>query len=119
MARETKAQRLEREATEAAARLYQATQEYFPNLMAALERASKNEMELSVVSGHFHVRRPGEGDAWAFPTEYTEVANNLLWELNWELDLKEEAAREEERRYLVRVQALAKLTKEEKELLGL
>lgn len=119
MARETKAQREAREATEAAARRHQETHEYFPKLMEVLERATKNDMELSVVSGHFHVRRPGEGDAWAFPTEHTDVASNLLWELNYELDLREEEKREEERRYLVRVQALAKLTKEEKELLGL
>lgn len=119
MAKETKAQRMEREAREQEERLEQLRTEYFPKLMTTLERASKNDMQLFVRDGHFYVCRGNESDSWAFPAEYTETSNNLLWNLNYELELKEEAAREEERRYQVKQAALAKLTKEEKELLGL
>lgn len=118
MAKETTSQRRVREALEEAAHLEQVKTEYLPALMDTLCRASFHGMELSASNGHFHVRRPGEGDSWAFPPKYNTVASNLLWELNFELNLKEQEDLENERRYQVRKSALAKLTKEEKEILG-
>ena len=121
MARETKAQRQAREEAERQAELEKASVEYFPRLMALLERACKNNMELSVVDGEFHVRDRSERDfLWTFAPVFTTKTN--MWDLDG-LDAVCEEEEERERvwqhKQMVRRQALAKLTPEEREELGL
>lgn len=121
MARETKAQREAREAQLQAERLADERATYLPRLMALLERAVKANFDLSVKEGKFVVydrdeRRPTEH--FLFP-EHTDVAEGRLWDLDFDVGQKEAAQREAERQYQMRQAALAKLTKEERALLGL
>lgn len=122
MARETKAQRLEREAAERA--LYEAeqTQTYPARLMAMLERAVNANFELTVENGAFLLEDRDERRDYrrqVLTLEYTKANQETLHELDWRVEMKEEAARESERRYAVKQAALAKLNQEERELLGL
>lgn len=121
MARETKAERLEREAKERMERLAEEVRTYLPRLMALMERASKVNFELEVREGKFVLwdrdeRRPTEH--FMFP-EHTDVAEGKLRDLDFEVGCKEEAVAEAERKFRVKNAALAKLTEEERELLGL
>ena len=121
MARETKAARDERLAAEAEARRTVARATYMTRVMAVLERATKANFELEVRDGLFVVedrdaRRDG---TYRFPAEWSLDADNALDSLEFEVGYKEEALREAERRALVRTTALSKLTKEEREELGL
>jgi len=123
MPRETKAQRLEREAAERAAREAEQAAQYLPKLMAALEEATKkNNYELTVVDGVFKLR-DRDGESWVeahfLHPVYTQEDWDQLESLVWDLKMKAEARAEAERKYLVKQAALAKLSKEERELLGL
>jgi hypothetical protein len=93
---------------------------YLPRLMAALAQATNDNFELTVEDNLFVVRDRDSNtrDTFAMSPTYTREA--------WELDSLEsylaekEAARvESERKYLVRLSALNKLTAEEKQLLNL
>ncbi len=121
MARETKAERLAREAAVKLAQ--QATQAatYPQRLMAMLERATKANFELTVKDGEFLLNdRDDRSAGWTVLTMIWGTENEgELQELDWRLEIKEEAEREAQRRMLVRNQALNKLTQEERELLGL
>ena len=121
MARETKAQRQEREAAERVARLEQEKQEYFPKLMELMERACKNNFELTVVDSKFKLSdRDSRDDFWSFEPQWSESFD--LWsftDLEYHLERKEEARQEAERKYQLRQNALAKLTAEERKELGL
>jgi hypothetical protein len=121
MAKETKAQRLVRET--AAQEAYRARQEatYFTRVMALLERAQKSNFELEVKDMSFVLfdrdeRRP---TTVTLSTEYNQDANEVLEELSWTVSFKESQTTESNRKFLVMQAALAKLTKEEKELLSL
>ena len=122
MARKTKAElAAEREAYEAAQRAERAAA-YPAKLMAALEEATqKNNYELTVVNGMFSLRdRDASRDpALSLTAAYTENSQNALENLEWDLQMKAEERAEAERRYAVKQAALAKLSKEERELLGL
>lgn len=121
MARETKAERLAREAAERAA--YQAEQAatYPDRLMAMLERATNANWELSVKENKFILNDRDETWAPVFELTlvYSQQNQDTLNELDWRLDVKEAEIRESARRYQVKQTALAKLSQEEKDLLGL
>ena len=120
MARKTKA---EREAEAQAAREQQeaAAREAYPALlMNALERATNLSFELEVRNGTFRVTdRNSPMDAWELTYSYTPDADSDLDMLRWELEQREAAEAEANRKWLAKQAALAKLSKEERELLGL
>lgn len=124
MARETKAQRLEREAAERAAQEATQRANYQIMLMAALESATQeNNYELEVRAGMFKLRDRDSPSGWRESTLLALSYNQESWEaledLNFRLRLKAEARAEAERKLAAKQAALAKLTQEEKELLGL
>ncbi len=121
MARETKAERLAREAAEKLAQQAAQAATYPQRLMAMLERATKANFELTVKDGEFLLSdRDDRSAGWTVLTMIWGTENEgELQELDWRLEIKEEAEREAQRRMLVRNQALNKLTQEERELLGL
>ena len=120
MARMTKAQR---EATEEAARVEQENQlraEYPTRLMKALSQATELKFVLSVVDDSFVVTEPNETypELFAMSYEYNAEAEEQLYDLELELKLRYAEFVEKERRQQVRANALAKLSDEERELLG-
>ncbi len=122
MARETKAEKMERMAAERAAQLAVAKATYTDRMMTVLERANKVNFELEVRDGMFALQdRDARRDGTYFlPAVWNEAnADDFLRNLEFEVELKEEATREAERRAQVRAQALSKLSQEERELLGL
>lgn len=125
MARETKSERLAREAAEAArVEAYQAEQ-YLPRLMTAMEEATKlNNYELTVVEGAFKLYdRDAERRGWEEPLLLSPVYSASNWDtlesLEWNLKMKADQRAESARRTLMKNAALAKLSAEERELLGL
>lgn len=120
MARMTK---MQREAAEEAVRVEQEKQlhvEYPTRLMKALSQATELQFVLSVVDGSFVVIDPGERypEAFTMSYEYNAEAEQQLYDLELELKLKYAEFVEKERRRQVRANALAKLSDEERELLG-
>jgi hypothetical protein len=121
MARETKAERLAREAAEAAAFAAEQAATYPQRLMAMLERATNAYFELTVKDGEFLLNDRDVSTAWTVVLTMVWNTENEgeLQELDWRVELKEEAEREALRRVTVRNQALNKLSIEEREILGL
>ena len=120
MARMTKAQR---EAAEEAARVEQENQlraEYPTRLMKALSQATELKFVLSVVDDSFVVTDPSERypELFTMSYEYNAEAEQQLYDLELELSVKYAEFAEKERRQQVRANALAKLSFEERELLG-
>ena len=120
MARMTKAQR---EAAQEAARVEQENQlraEYPTRLMKALSRATELQFVLSVVNDSFVVTDPSERypELFTMSYEYNAEAEQYLYDLELELSVKYAEFVEKERRQQVRANALAKLSDEERELLG-
>ena len=120
MARMTKAQR---EAAQEAARVEQENQlraEYPTRLMKALSRATELQFVLSVVNDSFVVTDPSERypELFTMSYEYNVAAEQQLYNLELELSVKYAEFVEKERRQQVRANALAKLSDEERELLG-
>jgi hypothetical protein len=121
MARETKAERLEREAAEKLVQQAAQAATYPQRLMALLERATNANFELTVKDGEFLLEdRDDRSAGWTVLTMIWGTENEgELQELDWRLEVKEEAEREALRRVMVRNQALNKLSIEEREILGL
>jgi hypothetical protein len=121
MARETKAQRDARYDAERDARLAVAKASYPQRLMAVLERATKMNFELSVMNAEFRVedRDDRRADMYLLPYEFSTKADDTLQSLEWEVESKEEARAEYERKANLRATALSKLTAEEREALSL
>jgi len=121
MARETKAQREARLELEAAQRLEVAKATYVERMMAVLRRASKQNFELDVSeSMRFLVTdRDSREDYFYVSPNWDKSADMALVELEQSVEWKEEAAAESQRRYQVKQTALAKLSDEERQLLGL
>jgi hypothetical protein len=121
MARETKAERLAREAAEKLVQQAAQAATYPQRLMAMLERATKANFELEVREAMFFLQdRDDRRDRTvALTLSYSEANEEALQTLDWRVEMKEEAEREALRRVTVRNAALAKLSKEERELLGL
>ena len=121
MARKTKAElTAEREAAHQA-RYDVAKATYTERMMAVLERAVKENFELTVRSGKFVVEDRDERRASPYVVQpvWTETADMDLYSLEVSVELKEEESAELVRKAQVRGKALAKLTEEERELLGL
>ena len=121
MARETKAERLAREAAEKAQRLEVAKATYVERMMAVLRRATKQNFELEVSETmHFRVTdRDGREDYFYVSPDWDKSADMALEELEQSVEFKEEAATEAERLRNLRQTALAKLTEAERRALSL
>ena len=119
MPREFKAQRIQRESEELAARQLEYARLYPERLMEALARATNHCFEITVTDGMFFVwnRNSVEGYNLPYsiqPTEQFKPLQDLEGELNHQDDVK----REDDRLDGIRRGALNKLTSEEKEVLG-
>jgi hypothetical protein len=121
MARETRAEREVRLEAEHQAQLAVAKASYTERMMAVLERAVKENFELNVSNGQFVVedRDDRYRQAYNLQPTWSETADMDLYSLEVSVELKEEASAELVRKAQVRGKALAKLTEEEREALGL
>jgi hypothetical protein len=122
MARKTK-QELAAERLAYEAQQKQEAREAYPaRLMAVLALATeKNNFELSVRENQFYVvDRDDRADDYLLPYKFEDYESLYSLEsLENAVDSKARARAEQERKYLVRQSALAKLTAEERELLDL
>jgi hypothetical protein len=122
MARKTKAERQAEAEAWAAATLAMEQAEYPARLMAALELATRtNNYELSVENGMFVLRDRDQRRPTAvmLTTSYTLDNHTALDELEWSMRVKADEREQAERQRQAREAALAKLTEEERKLLGL
>lgn len=119
MARETAAQRNARFDAERQARQEAMQADYPTLLLDTLERATKLNYELKVVEAKFVVREWNTSATWAMTPLYTEDSQDALESLVYDVESEEEKRAEADRRYQAKQTALAKLTKEERDLLGL
>jgi hypothetical protein len=121
MARETRAQREARWNAERDAQVAVAKATYTERMMAVLERAVKENFELTVKGNQFLVADRDDRRASPFfvYAEWTVVSDMALYELEVSVELKEEARAERERVLNLRQTALAKLTDEERKALSL
>lgn len=121
MARKTKAELTAERLAAEAARLLEMAEAYPRRLMEMLERATKENFELTVKEGMLRVedRDNRRADAYMLSYSFTKHADSTLDELEWDLKEKEEARLEAERKANLRTTALNKLSTEERELLGL
>jgi hypothetical protein len=124
MARKTKAEwAAEHEAAEAARQaVAQAT--YTDRMMAVFERANRVNFELQVMNSKFVMRdRDADfyrrDDVFALTAAWSPDNDEVLRDLTWRVESKEEAEAEAERKRQLRANALAKLSQEEREELGL
>lgn len=120
MARKTKAQR-EAEQLEHRMMLEHMAREAYPKLlMEILERVTKLcTFDIEVREGKFVVTdRNDPCDPWVLTHEYTPDADIELDMLRWEVERQERAEEEANRKYLLKQSALAKLSAEEREILG-
>ena len=120
MARKTKAQ-LDAEAQALREQQEAEAREAYPNLlMDALERATRLGFQIVVRDQKFVViDRNSPKDAWGLTYSYTPDADSDLDMLRWVLEQREAAEAEANRKWLARQVALAKLSEEERDLLGL
>jgi len=121
MAKETKAQREARLELVQEGRLAMARATYTERMMAVLERAVRENFELTVKGNQFLVADRDERRVSPYTVQpvWTDTADMDLYSLEVSVELKEEASAELVRKAQVRGKALAKLTEEERELLGL
>lgn len=123
MVRETAKQRREREEAEVSARIAEEKAAYPTRLMEALHRASNHTAEIAVGKNLKFV--VSYVDEWGDKQQIflpTTVDNHLdMWHLNEltrVLDRKDEEVAEAKRVAELRKNAIAKLTDEEREILG-
>lgn len=116
MARKTKEQlAAERQAWEAANQAL-ARDKYPSRLMAALERLSNLGGTIFVRDGFFNVKT--SYDTYDLAYHYEAVYDDALYELEYDLNREEARVAEAERKAALYKTALNKLTKEEREILG-
>ena len=123
MVRKTKAE-LEAEAQAAREQREAEAREAYPNLlMDALERATKLGFGIVVRDKKFLIvdrnSHSSVNDMPGLTYKYTPDSDAALDMLRWDLDQLEAAEAEANRKWLARQAALAKLSEEERELLGL
>ena len=121
MARKTKAElQAEREEAQALQEAHEFAQ-YPTRLMAALERATTLNFELEVRNSQFNLRdRDSRRPETVFLTlTHTRDSRQALDNLEWNLRVEADERAEAERQRLARETALAKITEEERNLLGL
>ena len=120
MARETRAQREARWALEAEGQRKANSSAYLPRLMALFESARSEQFELRVENARFVlVDFSRNNSKFSFAAEYNDDDWSELERLQAELNYRNKERLEQERRVAAKQAALAKLTKEERELLGL
>ena len=101
-----------------------AAEQYLPKLMNALEEATiRNNFELTVRNGQF-VLRDRDAESWdntlfAMSPVYSMDNDETLCDFGYELAHKIAQREEAHRKAEAKAAALNKLTKEERELLGL
>lgn len=119
MARKTKAElAAEREEAQAAREAHEFAA-YPARLMAALELATSLHYELQVKESKFVVRNPNEREEFYLTPMHTLASQDTLQEMEWTLESEQARRAEAHRLYNLKQTALAKLTKEERELLNL
>lgn len=119
MARKTKAElTAEREAALAEYRA-QEVAAYPSLLLDTLERATRLSYELTVEGAKFLVRDRNSNAKWAMTPLHNVDSQDTLEALVYDVQDEEDRRAEAERRYQAKQAALAKLSKEERELLGL
>ena len=122
MARETQAQRAARLEVERVERELREAEQYMPRLMTALEEATvRNSYELTVRNGQFELADRSDRSELEFVLRPTYTPRNQVDLENLENELNYRAVQRlaEQKRLEAKAAALAKLTKEERELLGL
>lgn len=122
MARETKAERQAREALVRQAMLEEQAATYPQRLMALMQRAQAVNFELTANSDctfTLYDRDDRHYSKFELDYFYSEASDDDLRDLTWRVECKEEEERERNRQYQVKQAALAKLSQEEKDLLGL
>lgn len=119
MARKTKAElHAERKEAQAAREAHEFA--FYPTLlMSTLERATKLGYELTVQDSMFVLRSFSHREAWEMTLQHSEDSQSELDDLVWEMDQKELRRLAAEAKAQAKAAALNKLTKEERELLGL
>jgi len=120
MAKETKAQarmRLEMEAMEALAR----TKETFmPRVFTVVSRAQAEYFDVDVLPlMQFEVHNARTDDLYTLDVVFSPEALEVLEELEYDLDRLEQVRKEKEAKATLKAAALAKLTADERVLLGL
>ena len=119
MARETVAQRNARFDAERDARLAAERSMYPTNLMNMLERATALGYELTVKDAKFVVRERNSLAKWSMAMTYDRNSQEMLDGMTWAVDEEELRRLGAEAKARAKAAALAKLSKEERELLGL
>jgi hypothetical protein len=120
MPRETKAQRLARQEQERAAREAQERAGYFPRVMELLVRATNLGWEIKVLNVNgFELHDRDNEERYTVFVEYDAAEVGWLDHVEVEVAQAEFAREEANRKELARRVALAKLTDEERKLLGL
>ena len=121
MPRETKAQREAREAEEQRLAREEEVLTYPQRLMLVLGRACKVNFNLEVYNERFvlYDRDQRNPTQFALNVVHTDASEYALQQLSWEVDFKFKEEEEANRKLLAKHAALAKLSKEERELLGL
>lgn len=118
MARKTKAE-FAAEAEAYRARLEAEKASDYPiMLMTAIERSASVNYELTVKDAKFLVRDRNSNARWILSLTYTYDDYEVLEQMIWDIEHEEAEIAERERKYKAKQEALAKLTKEERELLG-
>jgi hypothetical protein len=121
MAKETKAQRDARFDAEREARMEVAKATYTERMMAVFARATKMNFDLDVKDAKFvvHDRDSNYREVYSVDPVWNVLADSDLYSLEMAVEFKEEVAAERERKANLRASALAKLTVEDREALGL
>jgi len=120
MPRETKAERVAREAAESVNIRENKKADYTRRLMAMLSRATPANYEIEVRDNQFHVvDRDDRYNQFVLTIEYSDKNSFTLDTMDWTINSKEESQREAERRRQARLDALNKLTDEERKLLNI
>lgn len=119
MARKTKAELAAEREEEVAMRQAHEFAAYPSRLLAMMERATAfpNYYTLTVRDSMFVLQR--ERDEYVLPPAHTPEAQDDMDDLNMSLEFREQAAYEAAQVAKAKAVALAKLTKEERELLNL
>lgn len=121
MARKTKAEKLALQERERRRAMDQQINDYPALLMRILEFATEMNYELRVKEGQFvlHDRDGSSYDDVVLTQTYSDESLYRIEMLEGLLECKAEQEREANRRLLVRQSALAKLSAEEREILGI
>lgn len=93
--------------------------EYLPKLLQLLDAACELGYKLKAQAGEFQLREYGWSNIVTLSAEYSRKNLEKLEEFEREVQIKRREVAEEARRAKVRQAALAKLTAEEREILGL